>query len=499
MTARIALLAIGMVLITGACTGASPSASQSPFAGSPPPSSEWTASASPAPTFETARPTSSVGTTTPSPEPDPTLDPGPTPTELDGETGNDAVSVIVSAGTEIRCYLEFGGCDVQPTAIVDTPGWPVHLDGWCTEGVGDLEAGLYVLCFDPEDRMWIHHLDRLGRVVAGWPIRFTTLSGGPSWNDVSIGCGRWEANLSVDNDRNLYLLVAESDAARVHAFRPDGTRLSGWPRTVPGDRPGPDGSGGGGCRGYRWSPDGQHILAWGYIDVAQDIELIARRTEFTIWDRDGNVQAGWPRGSTGAATGPVWVDGDIVYVSAGARVWRHAPDGEVRPGWGFQLDVMAPPVAGSGVGLVAFVQPTFEDGDRVVVLGSNGAVVSEDFAPLGGSVETSCLFGDTPCVGLILPAFAPDGRLYVALMPQGIHDVSGDGLGTGSIVALAPDGSIVDGWPVRLPARHRATHLAVDIDGGLVVDVVACGEDGCVDGDFRRGILTYSMDGELVP
>jgi hypothetical protein len=28
---------------------------------------------------------------------------------------------------------------------------------------------------------------------------------------------------------------------------------------------------------------------------------------------------------------------------------------------------------------------------------------------------------------------------------------------------------------------------------------VVCGEDGCVDGDFRRGILTYSMDGELVP
>ena len=279
------------------------------------------------------------------------------------------------------------------------------------------------------------------------------------WNDFSIGCGAGSA-IQLGSDASVYVAISAGSAAKVHVFNPDGRPRAGWPQ-IPGDAPGQDGWGGDGCRGFALADD-DGVVAWGYDDIEEAIELRARRTEFTSWSADGEIRRAG-RGSTGAASGPLLDSvGGITYVSASGKVWSHDDAGEIRPGWPYQLDQPAPPFAARD-GRVAIIQDLDQATDQVLFLGRNGRPIGGTPIDLPGDIETQCLFGDTPCAGIVFPAFADDGTMYISLHSSTPEHANPDNSTMGgATVALDVDGRVGLGgrstWPLgRTPLGCRWT------------------------------------------
>jgi hypothetical protein len=278
-------------------------------------------------------------------------------------------------------------------------------------------------------------------------------------------------------------------------FNPDGAVRPGWPQPIPGDPPASDGFGGDGCRGFALADD-DGVVAWGYEDVEEGIELEARRTEFTSWAADGQIRPGWPRGSVGAASGPVLdLDGGVTYVSATGRVWSHDDAGEPRPGWPYQLEVPAAPHKAPD-GRTAIVMP-LEGGDRLVLLHQDGGLVGGRPIELGADVESRCLFGDTPCAGVTMPTFASDGTMYLSLHASNATGASQGTEAGGALIAFDPVGAIVDGWPVDLDPRTHLLDLSVDREDRVVARGYVCGETSCSEAATPT-TMVFGRDGKLI-
>lgn len=407
------------------------------------------------------------------------------------DTDTDPVPEPLDGGHSITCDEEETTCHVHlvKDGVQDPAGWPVRVDGPCRELVTGSDGLAYVGCSPPAGAM-IHVLDLAGRPVDGWPARVPGVIASVAWNDFSIGCGVGRSAIELGSDDSVYVAISTGSAAKVHVFNPDGQPRDGWPQTIPGDEPGQDGWGGDGCRGFALSDD-DGVVAWGYDDIEEAIELAARRTEFTSWSADGAIRPGWPRGSTGPASGPLLdSDGGITYVSASGKVWSHDDGGEIRTGWPYILDQPAPPLAAPD-GRVAIVEEIEGAADQLVLLGRNGQPIAGGPIKLLGDIETQCLFGDTPCAGIAFPAFADDGTIYLSLHAS----VAGQG---GALVALDPDGRIVDGWPVELAPRTHVVGLAVDDNDQLVAHGVVCSVDYCGGEGTVSTTLVFDPDGELL-
>ena len=395
----------------------------------------------------------------PSPPVVPESTPLSPPPEAVGEPG---IETAISVGHWVDCDPEEIKCRIHRTgdAPGDAAGWPVTVDGPCRELRTGSTGLAYVAC-SPRGGATIHVLDLDGRPVSGWPVRVDGAVSRVAWNDFSIGCGIDRSAIDLGSDGSVYVAISEGSAARLHVFNPDGSLRAGWPQRIPGDAPGPDGSGGDGCRGFAVADD-DGVVAWGYEDVETDIELRAGRTEFTSWTADGAVRPGWPRGSKGAASGPVLdVDGGITYVSASGRVWSHDDAGGVRPGWPYALSHPAPPFAAPD-GRVAIVQKVEQATDKLVILARDGRPITGRSIRLPADIETRCLFGDTPCAGDVAPVFATDGTLYLPLAWSTTEHVIPDTTNMGgALAAFDPSGTIVDGWPIDLDPRVHILGLSV--------------------------------------
>jgi hypothetical protein len=424
------------------------------------------------------------------PRPAPSSPPAPMPTVVpsasDGDPGLDEpdteeieelYEIDCSGDTPCRVdYLPDGGSD-------DAPGWPVVVSGPCRGDVEMADGRAYFAC-DVTGGMFVHAFTADGNEASDWPVALPGSVASVYENDFTIGCGEEQSSLRIGDDGTIYVAVSEDQVARIYALRMDGPALQGWPRPFPGDPPGNDGIGGNGCRGFTLAPNGD-IVAWGYEGVEEDISLIARRTEFTVYGRDGRTRPGWPRGSTGAASAPlVSGDGSITYVSATGKVWRHRPDGTIAAGWPYdsggvtQLPWLTPDDR------VVLFLPESDSSSWAVSLTPQGGIADGWPVSLGGAVETVCLFGDTPCVGSVPPAFGSDDTLYVSLA-------------NGTIIAIDKAGRVVPGWPVRAGSHAHVTSLAVDASGRVVADVIVC-PDFCGEGDPPRSTNVYRPDGTLL-
>jgi hypothetical protein len=445
----------------------------------------------------TGRPSSSPSTPTPSPSSppaSPTPSDGAQPSPSDGaETGNPT-----AVGHSIECNEEETRCEIHQTDAAghEAAGWPVTVDGPCYELVSGPDGLAYVGC-SPAGGATIHVLDPDGQPVDGWPVTLPGAIASVGWNDFSIGCGIASA-IELGPDGSVYVAISTRSAASVHVFNPDGQPRDGWPQTIPGDAPGMDGFGGDGCRGFALADD-DGVVAWGYEGVEEAMELRARRTEFTSWSADGQIRPGWPRGSVGAASGPLLdSDGGITYVSETGKVWSHDDAGEIRPGWPYQLNQPSAPFAARD-GRVAIVQDLDQAADQVVFLGRDGRPIGGRPIDLPGDIETRCLFGDTPCAGIVFPAFADDGTIYLSLHSSTPEHVNPDNSTMGgAIVALDVDGRVVAGWPVDLAPRTHAVGLSVDVNDRLVADGVVCGVDYCGGDGTVSTTLVFAPDGQMV-
>jgi hypothetical protein len=241
---------------------------------------------------------------------------------------------------------------------------------------------------------------------------------------------------------------------------------------------------------------GGAILAWGYEGVEQSIELQADRTVFTVFEPDGRVRSGWPRGSVGAASQPVTDhDGSIAYVSARGKVWWHGPDGAVLAGWPYQLPTPAMLWMAPGSQLLI----PFDD--RVISLDRTGDMTDGWPVRLDRRPETHCLFGDTPCGGSIDPVIDEAGTIYLSLGARTAeHEVDLMSDAPGSIIAIAADGTVVDGWPVTLPERTHALDLSIEagpLGGPLIASGVQCDPAGC-GGDLTKSVaFVITRDGRF--
>ena len=428
--------------------------------------------------------TSAPGPGSPSPSTAPSSAASPTIEPVPSDPG--------PVGHWIECRNEETVCDIHVTADgSEVTGSPVTVDGPCPVLRTGVTGLGYVGCSTAEG-VTVHVLDLQAREVAGWPMRLPGTLASVSWNDFSIVCGIGRSAVQVAVDGAVHVAISRGPQAWLHVVEADGTPRAGWPQAIPGDAPGPDGSGGDGCRGIAIGDD-DTVFAWGYEDIEMGMELTARRTEFTSWSPDGAVRPGWPRGSVGAASGPVVdAEGGLTYVTAAGRVWRHDARGEIRPGWPYQLPRPTPPYIAPD-GRIALVVGEPEGRDLLVLLDLAGRPVTGGPIELPAPVETRCVFGDVPCAGMTGPAFADDGTTYLSLGSPSDEDDAG-----GSIVAIDREGRIVDGWPVDLGPRTHLIDLAVDAVGRLVGRGVVCAQDYCGADEGVAITLIFAPDGRIV-
>jgi hypothetical protein len=379
----------------------------------------------------------------------------------------------------LDCRLD-GPCvaDYLPHPVGDEPGWPVVVSGPCRGIAKTADGGAFAAC-DVRDGALVHRLSADGLPVPGWPVLLPGQTASVYHNMFTIGCGDDVSSLRLASGGAVVVAAVDGEAAWLHVLDRHGTPVPGWPRPFPGDAPGIDGIGGNGCRGFELGTDGS-VLAWGYEGVAQDIELIADRTAFVVYERDGRTRSGWPNGSTGAASRPVFADdGSVTYVSASGKVWRHDAAGTIDDGWPYQLPSRAAPYLAPDDRIIVVAGD--RDAHEAVSLSRTGAV-TKGWPVRLGIVETRCLFGDTPCSGSVAPVFSGDGTLHVAL-----YD--------GTVTAINAAGDALPGWPVGLGTGMHATDLTV-VDGDrLVVRAVRCSpDDGYCTGEPPMS-LTIGRDG----
>jgi hypothetical protein len=457
-------------LVIAACSAPSSSSTPSPSAGALTPGSS-------------APPASPIPSDGSQPSPSDGAEPG-TPTGV---------------GHSVECDQEETRCEIHQTDAAgrEAAGWPVTLDGPCRDLVTRRDGLAYVGC-SPAGGATIHVLDLDGQPVDGWPALVSGTIASVAWNDFSIGCGVGRSAIELGSDGSVYVAISTRTAASVHVFNPDGRPRAGWPQAIPGDAPGQDGWGGDGCRGIALSDD-DGVVAWGYHDIEAAIELEARRTEFKSWSADGEIRPGWPRGSTGPASGPLLdSDGGITYVSASGKVWSHDDAGEIRTGWPYVLDHPAPPFAAPD-GRVVIVQEVEQAVDRLVILNRDGRPTSGGYTELPADIETRCIMGDTPCAGIVFPTFADDGTMYVPLAFSTTEHVVPDTTNMGgAIVALDVDGDVVAGWPVDLAPRIHVRDLSVDVEDRLVARGFVCAVDECFGEGLVATTMIFAPDGELL-
>ena len=420
--------------------------------------------------------------------------PSPTPATHPSPSASPAVSpsaaTPVAQHTMTCMYAEPASCEIQGLDehgdVLD--GWPVTLAGECHDLVPRGDGSAAVVC-DGAQVGVVHVLLADGTAAPGWPVELPHRSALVSSNTFGISCGEPVPAVAVRADGTVIVGSAGDGAAQLHAFQPDGAVLSGWPQPFPGDAPVEDW--GDGCRGFTLGPGGS-VVAWGYEDEVPDVYLVAGRTVFTVLDADGTVRPGWPRGSVGATSGPiVGDDGSLSYVTAAGNAWRHDASGEPVDGWPFALgDPLRPYPAGDG--RLAFIREG--ESPEAIVIGADGDLVAGWPVTFDRTIQTRCLFGDTPCIGSVDPVFAPDGTMFASL---GTADWVGSA-GDGTLVGLDPGGGTVPGWPVPLGDLGHAVDLSIDTHGRLEVDVVACAPDGgeCST-DWQHSTLVFETDGTL--
>ncbi|MFL5673404.1 MAG: hypothetical protein ACJ779_00205 [Chloroflexota bacterium] len=367
----------------------------------------------------------------------------------------------IGCDDDSKCFLTLYG-----SAGTKQDGWPVALAGNCdgsNVAVGPEESA-FVEC-TADGKAVVTGLDRSGNALPGWPVKLKGPAASSYWNDFTYP--EVSRHVAVGPDGTVYAAASPKGEKSyvIHRLARDGHERAGWPVAFAA-----------GLHGFTVERDGV-LVAWSYEHPLAEMQFDARRTEFTEMGQDGKVLAGWPRGSTGAASGPVVSDdGMLFYVSASGKIWGHDRHGEIIAGWPYELASPAAPALRADGSLM------FIESSRVVVLDGHAKNVGHwPYTTKGSFIAPGCDTGD---YSYPLDATARDGTLYLA---------SSDG-SRSAIVALRPDGSIVDGWPYAVRDHWQVGELHMTAN-----DLVEAGV-GSVDcmTDFSATSITLTTDGRLI-
>lgn len=361
--------------------------------------------------------------------------------DLDGDGSRDLITVVETAGSQsVFAWREDG-------ALLD--GWPVDT-GYTVRGLssGDIDGDgmieIIASCEDTKMYVWKHD----GTAADGWPVDTTgAFSSPPSLGD-------------LDGDGDLEIVVKNLDGY-VYAWHHDGTAVDGWPINM----------------GHVWSdstPGLVDIDGDGYLEIF----VIGGYYNIYAWHHDGTPVEGWPvetddSAEDGLAIGDIDKDGEyeIVATEGGynnskVHVWK--TDGTEMYGWPVTLNdtIQTSPSLGDLDG----------DGDLEILQSSR------DDKLLYAWHHDGSLVNGWPVI--------IDAQQFIN--SPSIGDIDGDGITevltgygwystwSGEIIALHPDGTIVDGWPISTTGTIYGTVSIgdIDLDGQTEIAVGTAGTEG---------------------
>jgi len=351
-------------------------------------------------------------------------------------------------GSDGTAYIEtYEGIFALDTAGQVPPGWPApHLENLVLGPDGSVYGDD---CGENLCKGRLHRLGSDGREPPGWPYE--------------LGCEI--TGFTVGGDGTAYVGCNRGDTVSIVAIAETGKARPGWPLEAKRSRvllgpqllADPDPS-----RDptlfvldqqdstlTALDPDGHARPGWPvqitgsrpHLILARDGTLVVvsyegdpvTRTVFTMIGPDGRTLPGWPRRAKGDVFDVIVAsDGTLYYVAPPGKVYAHDRAGKVKPGW---------PVA---------------------VPGAARPLCDRDHG-------SSCL------------AVGPDGTAYLLGL--------GDGE-SGELLALAPDGSTLPGWPYIWASGYAGRQLGLSSNGTVYLAV------GGPDGDE---IVALDRTGKVKP
>jgi hypothetical protein len=358
----------------------------------------------------------------------------------------------------------------------------------------------------------------------GFPVQtFVTdgmYQGGPSSVFITVG--------NLDSDPKLEILVSAYSSGPLWAFHHDGTWLDGWPEQY------------GPWVGYpslgNFSGNaGQLEVAAGYGPF-----FASCNADRFVFGGDGQPLPGWPRTScnAGTTTPPqiADVDGDgLDEIFFGIDAYR--ANGQPLSGW--------PPPNQQG-GSLAFGDVDGDGHDEVIVASHSqitafkfdGSIVAgfpfqtfpstDNSKILAGPILTADMDGDGRCEIIeVRKEQANPSRTFVRLFgadgslkweretlpgesvdyttAPALADLDGDGLPeiivqvNGALYVWHGDGTLMQGWPVRLGDRHfvgNSSPVVGDVDGDQLPDIVIVTASGDPN---ATNVLVFNRVGQLHP
>lgn len=362
-----------------------------------------------------------------------------------GPAGTVVVS-IPSPGGSVLALLDASG---QPR-----PGWPITVkDSTACLLLSALADGsVRAVCRleNPEGNLYIpiagFAFDSQGASLPGWPVE--------------LGCC-FAGQRMAGEDLQLLEVIPLGDVTgpgqpyadvRLVTVAADGT-LSGGVR-VPVVDP---------CCTWAIGPDG---VAYGTSIVSGYDQESPEKSQITALDGSG-TQAGWPVTFDGLASGPaIRPDGRVVVtigtlVAGESRVVAFDPGARAIAGTSPPFPTSTAEFGDTGGCSLGNPQSPLvvQDGTSFVLAWADHAVFALDpslalmpgwpyLPPTPLALRDSrYVREDAFCPQLGLPAVGPDDTLYLPLEPD---DEAVGGSGGGSVVAVAPDGTLRPGWPVKL-------------------------------------------------
>ena len=404
--------------------------------------------------------------------PDPTVAPKPTPnpttTPVSFLARGNPNNALMTPGPDGGVYVAAQDGDRTIVALIGTdgavhPGWPVDIGvPWCTQLLTAGDGTLRVVCEapPPDDGLQapvtrIFAIDVAGRALPGWPVDVEGsmyMSGVPmammNGTDVVLAVRQYTGDVEEEGVVVPPLLVIVDRNGRVNVSEePEGLTCCSSD-VVPG--PGV---------GYIVNRDyfgegSSQVIAFDLDGVLWKTSIDAIVSNPAFDDAGNAYYSAWRLGS----------DRTEIFVLDPAGSLIRAADLAIRStnGWsGAGFEHPATPTVGSDGSVVLF-----DDTDGTVILSVDELSNPRRGWPYRTSVDIEhdgfCPSQDVGCgVASVAPKTGPNGVVYVALSPDG----SSSG---GSLIAIASDGRIVDGWPVGLTRRGAGFwKTLVGGDGGV--------------------------------
>ena len=371
------------------------------------------------------------------------------------------------------------------------PGWPVFLPGseLCDQLLPNASGSVRLLCHRPaaEEGLGgmitrVHAFDSNGQAVPGWPIEIEDVVTGRMVQDnLTLIVKPYVGDVAeLDTPEPVFIVIIDAaGTARKGAEVPIACCEQAWAI-------GPDGVGYGTIRHFN-DPATMDLVA---VSLAGVPDGFLPPTIYGNVSRPVFDAAGLIRVTVGSPAEPPAKT--LAFDALGRAVPAGSSDLDIAATsewWGAGPANPGPPIVAAD-GTAFIVSSAYEMTD-VIALDPTGQRVAgwPYHSDLGLQETGSCPPGDTGCGGYrAAPAIGPGNILHL------VHARPSDS-GGGSLVAIGPDGRVIDGWPLTLTRRgSEFWSVVVGADGTAYAMAIEPEPNG----SHSATILAIAPDSDIV-